>query len=387
MLTYTGTAYDGTQYNGTEVPTKAGAYTVTAALDSTNYTLTGVVSATFIVERAAVTVPDAGSKPFAGSALQSDLADTSEYTVKQGEDWTNAGNYNVTLTLKDKNNYKWRTTNASDDVTVIFAITQAANSFTSQLSITGWTYSEDANKPYGAAAHFGTDTIVYMYSAEEYGEYTTTVPAEAGTYYVKAFIAETSNYTGAESDAVEFTIAEYTNNAISGLTFESSWVYNTTPTAPSASAAFGTVQYKYAVDDGSTPAEDIAEWSDVMPTAAGSYWICAYVDGTDNYNGAAEYKQFTITPATLTVTGVAGYNGTYDGTAHSGRTGGIVTTVDGSAATWEYSLTGSGNWQTDQFTFKNAGTYTVYYRVIAANHNAVTGSFNVNINKASLRQA
>ena len=93
VLTYTGTAYDGTQYNGTEVPTKAGAYTVTATLDSTNYTLTGVVSATFIVERAAVTVPDAGSKPFAGSALKSDLADTDKYTVKQGEDWTNAGNH------------------------------------------------------------------------------------------------------------------------------------------------------------------------------------------------------------------------------------------------------------------------------------------------------
>ena len=384
VLTYTGTAYDGTQYNGTEVPTKAGAYTVTATLDSANYTLTGVTTAAFIVERATVTVPDAGSKPFAGSALKSNLADTSEYTVTQGEDWTNAGNYNVTLTLKDKNNYKWSTTNASDDVTVTFTITQAENKFTAQPVINGWTYSEDANKPYGAEALFGTETIVYMYSAEEYGEYTTTVPAEAGTYYVKAFIAATDNYAGAESDAVEFTIAKYTSNAISGLTFESSWVYNTTPTAPSASATFGTVQYKYAADDGSTLPEDIAVWSTAIPKSVGDYWICAYVDGTDNYNGAAEYKQFTITQATLTVTGVAGYNGTYDGTAHSGRTGGIVTTVDGSAATWEYSLTGSGNWQIDQFTFKNAGTYTVYYRVIAANHNAVTGSFNVNINKASL---
>ena len=384
VLTYTGTAYDGTQYNGTEVPTKAGAYTVTATLDSANYTLTGVTTAAFIVERATVTVPDAGSKTYTGSALKSDLTDTSEYTVTQGEDWTNAGNYNVTLTLRDKNNYKWSTTGASDDVTVIFAITQAANSFTSQPVINGWTYSEDANAPGGAEALFGTETIVYMYSAAADGEYTTTVPTEAGTYYVKAFITETSNYTGAESDAVMFTIAKYTSNAISGLTFESSWVYNTTPSEPSASAAFGTVQYKYAVDDGSTPAEDIAEWSDVMPTAAGSYWICAYVDGTDNYNGAVEYKQFTITPATLTVTGVAGYSGTYDGTAHSGRTGGIVTTVDGSAATWQYSLTGSGDWQTTQFTFTDAGTYTVYYKVTAANHSDVTGSFNVNINKASL---
>ena len=384
VLTYTGTAYDGTQYNGTEVPTKAGAYTVTATLDSANYTLTGVTTAAFIVERATVTVPDAGSKPFAGSALKSDLADTSEYTVTQGEDWTNAGNYNVTLTLRDKNNYKWSTTGASDDVTVIFAITQAANSFTARPVIEGWTYSEDANKPYGAAAHFGTDTIVYMYSAEEYGEYTTNVPTEAGTYYVKAFIAATDNYAGAESDAVEFTIAKYTSNAISGLTFADSWVYGRIPNGPTASATFGTVQYKYAADDGSTLPEDIAVWSTAIPKSVGDYWICAYVDGTDNYNGAAEYKQFTITPATITVTGVAGYTGTYDGTAHGARTGGTASTVDGIIATWQYSLTGSGNWQTDQLTFTDAGTYTVHYKVTAANHNEVTGSFNVNINKASL---
>ena len=241
--------------------TNAGTYTITVKLgDTVNLQWADGkiddLEFIWIIEKATVTVPDAGSKPYTGSALKSDLADTSEYTVTQSDDWTNVGsNYNVTLTLRDKNNYKWSTTGASDDVTVTFTITQAANEFTKQPSISGWTYSEDANKPYGAAAEFGTDTIVYMYSAEEYGEYTKTVPTEAGTYYVKAFITATDNYAGAESDAVEFTIAKYTNNAISGLTFADSWVYNTTPTAPSASAAFGTVQYKYAVDDGSTPAE------------------------------------------------------------------------------------------------------------------------------------
>ena len=142
--------------------------------------------------------------------------------MTQGDDWTAAGNYDVTLTLKDKNNYKWSTTGAGSDVTVTFTITQAENKFTAQPVINGWTYSEDANKPYGAEALFGTETIVYMYSAAADGEYTTTVPTEAGTYYVKAFITETSNYTGAESDAVMFEIVIHVDAATPELEFETS---------------------------------------------------------------------------------------------------------------------------------------------------------------------
>ena len=44
----------------------------------------------------------------------------------------------------------------------------------------------------------------------EYGEYSATVPAEVGTYWVKAVVAETANYKEAESKPISFMIAVQT---------------------------------------------------------------------------------------------------------------------------------------------------------------------------------
>ena len=44
----------------------------------------------------------------------------------------------------------------------------------------------------------------------EDGEYSATVPAEAGTYGVKAVLAETANYKAAESKPISFVIAAQT---------------------------------------------------------------------------------------------------------------------------------------------------------------------------------
>ena len=388
ILTYTGTANDGTRYNNSlQVPDRAGVYTVTATLSSDNYALTGVTSATFVIQRATVELPDAGSKQYTGGPLQSDLTDTDFYTVGQGTDWIDVDEYDVTLTLEDDDNYRWATTDDAS-VTVIFRITQAGNRFTADPVIVGWTYSrydEAVHAPYGAQALFGNDAIVYMYASSENGEYTTAVPVDADEYWVKAFIAETENYAGAQSGAVRFVVSAVTDNAVTGLTFAQSWVYFETPEAPAASAAFGTVQFVYAAYDGTTAYEELTDWSDAMPTAVGTYVICAYVDGTQNYNGDAVYAEFEITPAAITVRDVAGYTGTYDSTAHNARTAGSATTVDGIAVTWSYSRTGEeGSWQTAQFTFRDAGDYTVWYKVSAANHEDEIGSFTVSIAKADL---
>ena len=77
------------------------------------------------------------------------------------------------------------------------------NEFTQPLTITDWTYGETANKP-TAKAKYGT--IKYTYSNTADGTYTEEVPTNAGTYYVKATVEETADYSGLESNAVEFTI-------------------------------------------------------------------------------------------------------------------------------------------------------------------------------------
>ena len=89
------------------------------------------------------------------------------------------------------------------------------NEFTQPLTITGWTYGETANKP-TAVAKYGT--IKYTYSNTADGTYTEEVPTEAGTHYVKATVEETADYSGLESDAVEFTILPKTINTAITLT-------------------------------------------------------------------------------------------------------------------------------------------------------------------------
>ena len=81
------------------------------------------------------------------------------------------------------------------------------NEFTQPLTITGWTYGETANKP-TAKAKYGT--IKYTYSNTADGTYTEKVPTNAGTHYVKATVEKTADYSGLESDAVEFVIKKKT---------------------------------------------------------------------------------------------------------------------------------------------------------------------------------
>ena len=105
--------------------------------------------------------------------------------------------------------------------TMLYAVwkkisTFETNEFTQPLAITGWTYGETANTP-TAVAKYGT--IKYTYSNTADGTYTEEVPTNAGTYYVKATVEETADYSGLESNAVEFTILPKTiNTAITQLT-------------------------------------------------------------------------------------------------------------------------------------------------------------------------
>ena len=73
----------------------------------------------------------------------------------------------------------------------------SVNSWTQELTISDWTYGQEASVP-SASAKYGD--VVYTYSTEENGEYTAEVPQSAGTYYVKASVAEAPDqYTGLEA--------------------------------------------------------------------------------------------------------------------------------------------------------------------------------------------
>ena len=264
------------------------------------------------------------------------------------------------------------------------------NEFTQPLAITGWTYGETANTP-TAEAKYGT--IKYTYSNTADGTYTEEVPTNAGTYYVKATVEETADYSGLESNAVEFTILPKTiNTAITQLTapvknevpqteIETDeytatvvwspevtdkfvyntvytatititpktnytvkgiaengytvsgaetvtneadsatvtavysatgsydtvdtneftkpleivgWTYGDTPNAPTATAKYGTIKYTY-----STAAD--GEYSEIVPTDAGTYYVKAKVEETDKYTGLeSDAVEFVIGKKILT---------------------------------------------------------------------------------------
>ena len=89
---------------------------------------------------------------------------------------------------------------------------QEENEFTRALSITGWTYGDEPNAP-DAAAKFGE--VTFKYASERDGEYSAEMPVNAGTYFVRAYVAETGAYKGLTSEPEEFTIAPKTiNNAV-----------------------------------------------------------------------------------------------------------------------------------------------------------------------------
>ena len=260
--------------------------------------------------------------------------------------------FTVSYIGEDAENYA-NTTNVQITITV----TKASNEVTGTVSITGWTYGEEANTPSGVEATFGD--VVYKYSTSEDGQYSDAVPTDAGTYYVKAFVEGTENYDGAESEAVEFTIAKADLVAPTGLTatygqtladvevpenwtwtavetsvgnvgentftikyagedaanynqveFEvkvavtkasnevtgtvsiTGWTYGEEANTPSGvEATFGDVVYKYSTsEDG--------QYSEVVPTDAGTYYVKAVVVGTENYDGAeSEAVEFTIAKA------------------------------------------------------------------------------------------
>ncbi len=82
-----------------------------------------------------------------------------------------------------------------------------ANRWITELTaFPGWKYGDTPSTPY-AEALFGE--VQYLYgTASDSNSYSTEIPTEPGTWYVKAIVAETEEYSGLEGDPVEFVISK-----------------------------------------------------------------------------------------------------------------------------------------------------------------------------------
>lgn len=142
-----------------------------------------------------------------------------------------------------------------------------------------------------ATAKYGEAGITF--AKEKDGEYKAWDKLEnhnVGTYYVKASVAATDEYDGAE-ETKTFEVKKATNNKIANFTMTSIIHCNDTP-APSATATHGNVEYQYSklVDKDFVDSFENAKYPGVGNF---TYYVKAVVKETDNYTGAeSEVKAF-----------------------------------------------------------------------------------------------
>ena len=110
-----------------------------------------------------------------------------------------------------------------------------------------------------AAAKFGD--VTFTYSNVQDGVYTSTAPVNAGTWYVKAIVKETENYTGLE-DVKEFHISQAANEWLEAPALIG-WTDGEPANTPSAKAKYGNTVFSYSnAKDGL--------FTDTMPENAGT---------------------------------------------------------------------------------------------------------------------
>ncbi|MBS6763900.1 MAG: LPXTG cell wall anchor domain-containing protein [Clostridium sp.] len=209
---------------------------------------------------------------------------TASYFKWNGADWEpcsdipkDVGKYAITVTVEEDDYFNQAGLEASE-----FVITKAANEWTTPLSLGDRTYNETAGIP-AAAAKFGD--VTFTYSNVQDGVYTSTAPVNAGTWYVKAIVKETENYTGLE-DVKEFHISQAANEWLEAPALIG-WTDGEPANTPSAKAKYGNTVFSYSnAKDGL--------FTDTMPENAGTWYMKAKVEATANYTGLDTVVKFTI---------------------------------------------------------------------------------------------
>ena len=183
---------------------------------------------------------------------------------------TNAGEYTVKAAVAGTDNYP-----AGEAITD-FTIARA--SITPTVNITGWTIGETANTP-SVTGNTGDGAVTYTYAVKGSTQFDATVPTNAGEYTVRASIAATANYNGAEATA-DFTIAK--KIPVAGVDFSVEPLQLTYTGSPQElvrqTILTDGLEIEYSFDNGAS-----IETGLPMKKASGEYKIYYRVIGNDIY--------------------------------------------------------------------------------------------------------
>ena len=135
--------YEGTgstTYSKDTAPTNAGTYTVTYKVPDTNANYAGTFSVAFTIKKAQLEKVTLFENTFeyTGDEIVSDGSnfDSNKMNVSGDIKATNVGNYSITVSLKDKDNYEWKD-DTTADLVLNWSITQATPDYTVPTDLTG----------------------------------------------------------------------------------------------------------------------------------------------------------------------------------------------------------------------------------------------------------
>lgn len=287
--------------------------------------------------------------------------DCDYYTVEGRTSGTNAGSYEATASLNDTTETSWAD-NTKDNITLTWTI--APKAITPAIAdISDQQYTGSQIKPEITVKDGETPLTKDVDYTVSYGD-NIKVGENKGSVTVKA--AENGNYTFsdvtayfnivAQAGSISITAknAEYTGNAYAESNIE-----------VSKNNATASVTFTYYTDANATEqttTDSGAAYEGAAPKNAGTYYVKASMDASDNYSFAeSTVASFTITKKALTITAED-------------------KTITFGDATPDYTFTGNGYVAGEDSsvinaafdcTYKqgsNAGTYTITVTATAANY-------------------
>lgn len=287
--------------------------------------------------------------------------DCDYYTVEGRTSGTNAGSYEATASLNDTTETSWAD-NTKDNITLTWTI--APKAITPAIAdISDQQYTGSQIKPEITVKDGETPLTKDVDYTVSYGD-NIKVGENKGSVTVKA--AENGNYTFsdvtayfnivAQAGSISITAknAEYTGNAYAESNIE-----------VSKNNATASVTFTYYTDANATEqttTDSGAAYEGAAPKNAGTYYVKASMDASDNYSFAeSTVASFTITKKALTITaedktitfGDAAPDYTFTGN-------GYVAGEDSSVINAAFDCTYKQG--------SNAGTYTITVTATAANY-------------------
>lgn len=200
-ITYKGTG--STSYDSKFAPYNAGTYTITYKVKDSNPNYVGSVTYAFTIKKAQLNKPTASTTSFVYDGTSkgySSFHDSDVFEFTGTNTATNVGNYSLTISLKDKNNYEWKDSTTTD-VVINWSITQATPDYTVPTGLTGvkGNFLSSIELPYGFTWNNASELLT----------------AGTHTYKAKYTPSDTTNYK--VIDNIDITVVVKNKFVLSGI--------------------------------------------------------------------------------------------------------------------------------------------------------------------------